>query len=64
NTMVKLEYLPKYAPNLNPIERHWWYLRKQTTQNVLFENLDECWNAINTHFNLLTTDEIIRLCQI
>ena len=23
NPSVKLEYLPKYAPDVNPIERHW-----------------------------------------
>lgn len=64
NPSVKIEYLPKYAPEVNPIERHWWYLRKVTTQNVLFESAEQCWNAIKNHFINLTSDKIIRLCQI
>lgn len=64
NTKVKIDFLPKYAPKLNPIERHWWYLRKETTQNVLYENKRECWNAINGHFKSLTSEQIKILCQI
>lgn len=64
NPSIKLEYLPKYAPNVNPIERHWWFLRKRTTQNVLFENFDKCWEAIKYHFDNLTPEQIILLCQI
>jgi transposase len=64
NPTVKIEYLPKYAPEVNPIERHWWYLRKATTQNVLFETAEKCWNAIENHFVNLTSDKIVGLCQI
>lgn len=64
NPSVKLAYLPKYAPEINPIERHWWYLRKETTQNVLFETVGQCWEAINAHFTGLDQEKIIKLCQI
>jgi transposase len=64
NPSVKLEYLPKYAPEVNPIERHWWYLRKETTQSVLFESFEQCWEAIKYHFDNLTSEKIIALCQI
>jgi transposase len=64
NPSVKLEYLPKYAPEVNPIERHWWFLRKTTTQNVLFETAEQCWEAVKNHFANLTSDQIVRLCQI
>lgn len=64
NKKVKLKFMPKYAPKLNPIERHWWFLRKQSTQNVLFETKEECWNTIDNHFKGLTPNEIIILCQI
>lgn len=64
NTKVKIDFLPKYAPELNPIERHWWFLRKEATQNVLFETVEECWNAINNHFKSLTTEQIKVLYQI
>lgn len=64
NPKVKIDFLPKYAPKLNPIERHWWYLRKETTQNALYENVEECWSAIDSHFKALTSKQIIILCQI
>jgi transposase len=28
NDIITLDYLPKYAPNANPMERHWWYLTR------------------------------------
>ena len=64
NPSVKLEYLPKYAPDVNPIKRHWWFLRKHTTQNVLFETWEKCWEAIKFHFDNLSQEKIILLCQI
>jgi transposase len=64
NPSIKIEFLPKYAPDVNPIERHWWFLRKATTQNVLFDNFEECWEAIKHHFDNLTPEKIIKLCQI
>ena len=30
---VKVHYLPKYAPNTNPIERVWWRLHEAVTRN-------------------------------
>jgi transposase len=26
---IELAYLPAYSPDLNPIERVWWYMRKK-----------------------------------
>lgn len=30
---VKIHYLPKYAPECNPIERVWWHLHEEITRN-------------------------------
>lgn len=30
---IELVYLPAYSPDLNPIERIWWYMRKKITHN-------------------------------
>jgi len=49
-----LRFIPPYSPELNPIERHWWYLRKRATQNKLFENENECRDTITNHFNKLS----------
>jgi len=41
NNRDKLEliFLPPYSPDLNPIERVWWYMRKNITHNRTFESL-------------------------
>lgn len=58
---VKVHYLPKYAPETNPIERVWWRLheavtrnhRCQTVQDLLDLTLD--WFETRTHFLVRTS---------
>lgn len=38
---VVLHFLPKYAPELNPIERVWWILHDQITRNHQCKDLKE-----------------------
>lgn len=38
---VKLHFLPKYAPELNPIERVWWRLHEAITRNHRCQTLEE-----------------------
>ena len=38
---VELHYLPKYAPETNPIERVWWHLHETITRNHRCRTLDE-----------------------
>jgi putative transposase len=38
---VVLHFLPKYAPECNPIERVWWQLREAITRNHTCQNLPE-----------------------
>lgn len=38
---VELHFLPKYAPECNPIERVWWVLREQVTRNHQCQTLEE-----------------------
>lgn len=64
NPTIQICFLPKYAPKLNPMERHWWYLRKKKTQNKVFDSEEDCWNAIVEHLATIEKDEIIRICQI
>lgn len=41
NEKIELVYLPPYSPDLNPIERVWWYMRKKITHNRFLETLDD-----------------------
>ena len=53
---IKLHFLPKYAPETNPIERVWWHLHEALTRNHRCQTLDElldnvyAWAAHQQHF--------------
>ena len=37
---IELCYLPAYSPDLNPMERIWWYMRKKITHNRYVEDME------------------------
>lgn len=38
---ISLHYLPKYAPETNPIERVWWHLHETITRNHRCQTIEE-----------------------
>ena len=38
---IVLHYVPKYAPETNPIERVWWHLHETITRNHRCRSIDE-----------------------
>lgn len=50
---VRVVYLPPYAPNLNLIERLWWFFKKQTLRNTHNPTLAEFRAAIHAFFGNL-----------
>lgn len=38
---IHLHYLPKYAPETNPIERVWWHLHEEVTRNHRCQDIQE-----------------------
>jgi len=38
---IELVYLPPYSPDLNPIERVWWYMRKRIAHNRYMDSMDD-----------------------
>lgn len=38
---LRLHFLPKYAPETNPIERVWWHFHETITRNPRCRSLDE-----------------------
>jgi transposase len=38
---LELLFLPPYCPDLNPIERVWWFMRKKITHNRYLESLTQ-----------------------
>lgn len=67
-TQPKLElmYLPPYSPELNPIERAFWYMRKKITHNRYVKSLDEriiaFWKMFS-HFQK-PNEELKNVCAI
>jgi transposase len=58
---VVVHYLPKYAPDTNPVERVWWRLHEAVTRNHRCRTMDELldltfdWFATRTHFRVETS---------
>jgi transposase len=50
---TRLVYLPPYAPNLNLIERLWWFFKKKTLWNVYYPTLAAFRTAIERFFDTL-----------
>lgn len=66
NEKIELFYLPPYSPELNPIERAWWYMRKKITHNRDVQTLKERKNAfwkMFSHFQK-PNDELTKICVI
>jgi putative transposase len=38
---IVLPFLPRYAPDTNPIERVWWHLHEEITRNPRCQTMDE-----------------------
>jgi transposase len=38
---LEIKYLPPYSPDLNPVERVWWYMRKNITHNRYLSSIKE-----------------------
>jgi putative transposase len=55
---VKVHYLPKYAPDTNPLERVWWRLHEAVTRNHRCQTMQELldltfdWFETRTHFRV------------
>jgi transposase len=66
NPKIELVYLPPYSPELNPIERAWWYMRKKITHNRYVKSLQErkiaFWKMFS-HFQK-PNEELLNVCVI
>lgn len=64
--ILRLDFLPPYSPELNPVERVWKLTRRLCTHNVYFETLESLIEAVYEQFaqwfhpNL----QLRRLCAI
>lgn len=63
---LELVFLPPYSPELNPIERVWWYMRKKITHNRFVRTMKErkaiFWRMFS-HFQK-ANEEIKQVCVV
>ena len=64
--IIKLDFLPPYSPELNPMERVWKMTRRLCTHNRYFPELDELINVITYQFYQWrkANDTLRKLCAI
>jgi len=62
----RLEYLPPYSPDLNPIERVWKLTRRLATHNRYFPEIEDVITAVEHTFESWRkgSDALRRLCAI
>lgn len=61
---IELRFLPTYSPDLNPMERVWWFMRKHITHNRYLSSLKEriakFWRLLS--FATKPNPKIIEVC--
>jgi transposase len=60
---INIFYLPPYAPELNPVERLWQYIKSKILRNKLYETIEELESALCSFIKLLSNDVVKQICQ-
>ncbi|MGH7376616.1 MAG: IS630 family transposase [Candidatus Methylomirabilales bacterium] len=61
---LRVDYLPRYQPALNPQERIWRRIRYEATTNRWFADLEAIWKTIRRTTHSWSPQKIRRLCHI
>lgn len=63
---IELFFLPAYSPDLNPMERIWWYMRKKITHNRYVISMTERIKLFWQMFSQFTKDNEVckNLCNL
>lgn len=60
---IKIEILPPYCPELNPVERLWRYVKDHTIKNMVFGTLKEIEDVVCNFMKNLSQEEVIGICS-
>lgn len=60
---IEIRFLPPYSPELNPVEKLWWWLRKERIHNRVFTTLETMMDSLEIEFHKLTPLMLARLCH-
>jgi putative transposase len=61
---IELVFLPPYSPDLNPIERVWWLMRKQVTHNRWVKSMEQRIDDFESWCQNVNKEQIISVCNI
>ncbi|KAA6326347.1 hypothetical protein EZS27_024542, partial [termite gut metagenome] len=61
---IELLFLPPYSPDLNPIERVWWLMRKQITHNRWLKTMEQRVEEFEKWCNKTQPEQIKRICNL
>ena len=63
---LRLDFLPPYSPELNPVERVWKLTRRQATHNQYFPSLEAIEGRVEGQFSLWRSGNtaLRRLCAL
>jgi transposase len=60
---ITIKFLPPYSPELNPVEKLWQWLKKETYHNVIYQTLTELANAIEKEMIHITKEQFKSICH-
>lgn len=60
---IHIEFLPPYSPELNPVEKLWWWLRRHVCRNRIFENEEHLINELIDGLLQLSKAMLRSLCR-
>ena len=60
---IKIDYLPPYSPELNPIEKLWEWIKKECVHNFFYNSLDDLMDAVCNQYRKLTNNDLKKLCN-
>jgi len=55
-------YLPPHSPELNPVERLWDWLKRNTIRNQFFQTLDEVMDSVEDYMRNATAPILKSMC--
>jgi putative transposase len=64
NHRIELIFLPPYSPDLNPVERVWWLMRKEITHNRWVKSMEERIINFEQWCNNADREKIKNICNL